>query len=154
MAATVVNSPTLCLSIVKKLAVKIKSEMKNISSADHDSILRDSVEAIKHFHWDTVFLELQNKVPTLMSLLKQIVKLPAEKKPLLCFLGSQLLKSRHQHMGLVQRAISVMLYGNGTAKQVCLLCKSLKKKDILLSLSVLGIWQSAAAERVYVISAN
>ena len=81
MAATVVNSPTLCLSIVKKLAVKIKSEMKNISSADHDSILRDSVEAIKHFHWDTVFLELQNKVPTLMSLLKQIVKLPAEKKP-------------------------------------------------------------------------
>ena len=128
MAATVVNSPTLCLSIVKKLAVKIKSEMKNISSADHDSILRDSVEAIKHFHWDTVFLELQNKVPTLMSLLKQIVKLPAEKKSLLCFLGSQLLKSRHQHMGLVQRAISVMLYGNGTAKQVCLLCKSLKKK--------------------------
>ena len=119
MAATVA---TLCLSIVKKLAVQIKSEMKNISSADHDSILRDSVEAIKHFHWDTVFLELQNKVPTLMSLLKQI---PAEKKPLLCFLGSQLLKSRHQHMGLVQTVISV--WHTATVYHMCcvLMCNVL-----------------------------
>ena len=73
---------------------------------------------VKHFHWDTVYLELQHKITTLLSLLEQIVKRPSLKRPLLCALCSQLLNSQHQHMGLVQRAISIMLYGNGTAKQV------------------------------------
>ena len=62
--------------------------------------------AVKYFHWDTVMLELLRRVPTLMSLLKQLVKRSDEKKPLLCFLASQLLKARNQHMGLVQRAVS------------------------------------------------
>ena len=66
-------------------------------------------------------LELTKKVPTLMDLLSHIVKQPTEKKPLLCMVASQLLKSRHQRMGLVQRAVSIMMYGNGTSKQVCLL---------------------------------
>lgn len=118
MASTLVNSPRMCGSVIRKLATKIKAEMKSISSNDHDSILRDTIEAVKHFHWDTVMLELLKKVPTLMNLLKQLVNRPAEKKPLLCFIASQLLKSRHQHMGLVQRAVSIMMYGNGTSKQV------------------------------------
>ena len=118
MASSVVNSPRMSKSIISEVATKIKSEMKDLSSDAHDSILRDSMEAVKHFHWDTVMLELLDKIPTLMSLLSQLVRRPAEQKPLLCFLASQLLKSRHQHMGLVQRAVSVMMYGNGTAKQV------------------------------------
>ena len=63
-------------------------------------------------------LELSHKIPTLMSLLSQLVRRPATQKPLLCLLASQLLKSRHHHMGLVQRAVSVMMYGNATTKQV------------------------------------
>ena len=63
-------------------------------------------------------LELSHKIPTLMSLLSQLVRQPATQKPLLCLLASQLLKSRHHHMGLVQWAVSVMMYGNATAKQV------------------------------------
>lgn len=113
-----VNSPTMCTSIIKKLATKIRAEMKSISSDANASVLKETVEAVKNFSWDTVILELLRKVPTLMSLLKQLVNKPAEKKPLLCLLASQLLKSRHQHMGLVQRAVSIMLYGNGSAKQV------------------------------------
>ena len=87
-------------SIISEVATKIKSEMKDLSSDAHDSILRDSMEAVKHFHWDTVMLELLDKIPTLMSLLSQLVRRPAEQKPLLCFLASQLLKSRHQHIGI------------------------------------------------------
>ena len=105
-------------SVISQIANKIKAEMKDISSEAHDSILRDSIEAVKHFHWETVMLELSHKIPTLMSLLSQLVQQPATQKPLLCFLASQLLKARHQHMGLVQRAVSVMMYRNGTAKQV------------------------------------
>lgn len=92
--------------------------MKDISSKASDSILRDTNEMIKNFEWNKVARELMQRVPTLMNLLKQLVKRSAEKVPLLCLLASQLLKSCHQHMGLVQRAVSIMMYGNGAAKQV------------------------------------
>lgn len=118
MASAVTSSPRMSKPIISEIATKIRSEMKDISSETHDFILRDSVEAVKHFHWDTVMLALQRKMPMLMSLLSQLVQQPANKKPLLCSVASQLLKARHQHMGLVQRAVSVMMYGNGTAKQV------------------------------------
>ena len=110
MVSTIVNSPTTCHAVIRKLASKIRAEMKSLSGGDHDSILRDTIEAVKNFHWETVMLELLKKVQTADQ---------AAKKPLLCFLASQLLKSCHQRMGLVQRAVSIMMYGNGTAKQVC-----------------------------------
>lgn len=118
MASTMVNSPTMLRAVIKKLAIKVKAEMKSISSVPHDSILRDQFEALKHFNWDTIILELLKKLPTLMSLLAYLVPRPMKRKPLLCLLASQLLKARHQHMGLVQRAISIMMYGNGSSKQV------------------------------------
>ena len=40
---------------------------------------------------------------------------------LVCVIISMLLKKRFPKMGLLQRAISVLLYGNGCSKQVCLL---------------------------------
>ena len=43
----------------------IKREMISISSSDHDFVLKDNVEAVKNFSWDTVTLELQSKVPYL-----------------------------------------------------------------------------------------
>ena len=36
----------------------------------------------------------------------------------MCLIASQLLKSRHQRMSLVQQAMSVMLYGNASSKEV------------------------------------
>ena len=118
MASTIVNSPTMSKSVITQVATKMKSEMKTVSGDAHDSILRDSVEGVKRFSWDTVWLELSQNIPTLMSLLSQLIPRASQKKPLLCFLASQLLKSRHQRLCLVQRAVSVMLYGNGAAKQV------------------------------------
>lgn len=118
MTAGVVNSPSTFKSLISQLALKIKREMKDLSSDSNDSILRDTMEAVKLFSWETVKLELFKKVPTLMSLLSRLVNRPAERTPLLCLIASQLLKCRHQRLCLVQRAVSVMLYGNGTAKQV------------------------------------
>ena len=105
-------------SMIAEVATKIKSEMNDLSSDSHDSILKDSVEAVRHFSWKTVMLELSRKVPTLISLLKQLINHSSEREPLLCFIVSQLLKCSHQRLCLVQRAISVMMYGNGTVKQV------------------------------------
>ena len=118
--SALVNSPTTAQSVVSKLAIRIKEEMKEVSCASHNSVLRDSVEAVKHFNWETVKMELLQKIPTLMSLLSQLVGRASERSPLICLLASMILKSRHNHMGLFQRAVSIMLYGNGTAKQVIL----------------------------------
>ena len=106
-ASTLVQSPRIIKSIISKLTIKIREEMKHVSSGGHDSILRDSVEAVKHFNWETVRLELLQQTPTLMSLLTQLVGRASERCPLLCLLASMICKSRHQHMGLVQRAMSV-----------------------------------------------
>ncbi len=104
--------------MVTEVAWKIKAEMRDISSQHHESILLDTVEAVKHFSWETVITELQNMTPTLMHLLMNLIRNPSKNKPLLCLLASQLLKHRFPKLGLVQRAVSVLLYGNGTNKQV------------------------------------
>lgn len=117
-ASTMVQSPRFLQSIIVKIALRIKEEMKKLSSKSHDSVLRDSIEGVRCFHWETVRLELVQNVPTLTALLSLLVGKSTQRSPLLCMLASMILKSRHQHMGLVQRAVSVMLYGNGTAKQV------------------------------------
>ena len=85
----------------------------------HDSILRDNIEAVNHFSWETVWLELLANVPILMQILSALIPNPQDDKPLLCLIASMLLKRRLPKMGLVQRAISLLLYGNGTSKQVC-----------------------------------
>lgn len=113
-----VNTPPSSTSTIVEMARKIRAEMKRLSSDVHDSILRDTVTAVKQFHWDTVMLEYEKMLPTLVMLLRNLIPKPMNKKPLICFVASLLLKSRHQRMGLVQRAVSIMLYGNGSSKQV------------------------------------
>ena len=56
-----VKTPLLLL-----IAKKKRNEMKSLSNLDHDSIL----ETLKHFSWETVYLELEINVPTLIELLR------------------------------------------------------------------------------------
>ena len=53
-----------------------------------------------------------------MSILSKVIPNSVDRKPLQCMIASQLLKTRHPHMCLVQGVVSVMMYGNGVAKQV------------------------------------
>ena len=105
----VTRSPTSS-KVVSGIAQQIRAEMKSIRSERHDSILLDTLEAVKRFSWETVLLELQKMMPTLMQLLMKVVTNPSKKIPLLCLLASQLLKQRYPKLGLVQRAMSVVLY--------------------------------------------
>ena len=101
--------------VIREVARVIK-EMKDLASIDNDSILRDTVEAVKHFSWETITSELQKKVPSLMRLLQCLVKKPRDSKPFIASLACQLLKDGHPQLGLLQRAVSVLLYANGTSK--------------------------------------
>ena len=113
-----VNSPRAKKAMLSQLALAIKNEMKKMGTVKHDSILRDNNEAVKQFSWETVRLELYKMIPTLMSLLSLLVPNPENRIPLICTIASQLLKCKHQQLSLVQRIVSVMLYGHGTHKQV------------------------------------
>ena len=62
LASTIAKSPA---SMLKEVCGAIKVEMKQLSSDKHDSILRYNIEAVKHFHWDTVILEMKKMIPTL-----------------------------------------------------------------------------------------
>ena len=87
------NSSVTCIAKV------IKQEIRSICSLEHDSIFRDNIEAVKHFSWDTVWLELQNKMPTLLQLLELLVKRPKMNKPLMCLIASM---QNSPKLGLVQ----------------------------------------------------
>ena len=104
--AELVSSPTKAKSAISKLVMKMKSEMRSISSISHDSLLSDPVQAVKQFNWGSVLLELQQKMPTLMHFLCAVVGQAFSKVPLTCLIASMILKSRHQRMSLVQRVIS------------------------------------------------
>ena len=120
MAPGVLGTSDMASPFVSKVCSNIIAEMKAISSINHNSFLRNSVESVKQFEWEAVTEELYANVPTLMSMLSNLIPKLADHKPLQCMIASQLLKSRHPHMCLVQRVVSVMLYGNSVAKQVAI----------------------------------
>lgn len=118
LADDILDSPVKCRALQTQLVLRIRRAMLDLSSLEHDSILRDNVEAVKKFSWEAVWLDLRRKMPIFMSLLYELVPKPESRLPLICMIASQLLKCRHRQLCLVQRAVSVMLYGNGTSKQV------------------------------------
>lgn len=98
----------------------IKKEMKVICSESHDSILWDCNEGIRFFKWERLFKEMCDQMPTLTTLLLFLVSGKDDTKRiiLVCVLSCMLLKNRFRKMGLLQRIVSVLLYGNGCSKQL------------------------------------
>lgn len=118
LASSVMKSENMAPKLISEICQKIKFEMKDFSRSKSDSVLQDMYVALKQFSWETIFLEVTRGLPTLVHFLSEVVPRPKERIPLICMISCQLLKARHQHMSLVQRALSTMLYGNGTKKQV------------------------------------
>jgi len=118
MATMMVSSPGSAKSVILAVGRKILSEMRSLSSLEKESVLCSPVEGLKSFSWDKVMIEYAKTTPTLVYLLQCLIPKASSKVPFVCFMISLLLKCRHQRMSLVQRAISVLFYGNGTTKQV------------------------------------
>ena len=81
-----------------------------------DSIFQNTSSAIHNFSWEIVWNELQSKTPMLLQFYRHMFR--GASKPLICFAISLVLKWRSNSMGLVQRVISCLMYGNGCTKQV------------------------------------
>jgi len=114
--STLIKNNAALESMLMSLGRKIRAEQRNLCSLDHNSVLRNASDAVKNFRWEVVLEELQNHMPTLMKFLKHVF--PLCSTPILCVVVSQLLKFVSPKMALVQRAISVLLYGNGVSKQI------------------------------------
>ena len=70
---TITSQSITSRKVVMEISRNIKMEMKKMSSNACDSLLNDTFEAVKHFHWNTVWLECEKELPTLMLLLKNII---------------------------------------------------------------------------------
>ena len=96
----------------------IQAEIKDICSTRSDSILRSIGKEVKEFSWDKIAQELERKMPTLTALLRGIVPKATKRNSLISKISCMILKQSYSRMALAQRAVSVLLYGNGASKQV------------------------------------
>lgn len=116
-STSVVNSKLYTRNIVRQMAQTIKGEIKSITSEKEGSIIKGEICALQQFQWESILLHFQRCMPTLMLLLKMLIP-DSRKTPLLCTIASQILKCHKRKMSLLQQAISLLLYGSGTKKQV------------------------------------
>ena len=110
------NLPQTKNHLFKGLVCTVKKEMKSICSIQHNSILRHNHESIKTFSWERIWHELEDNMPTLLKFIQSL--LPKSDRKFIIFLICAILKDGCVQMSLVQRAVSFMLYANGTNKEV------------------------------------
>ena len=102
--------------VLPLVAKQIRKEFNSICSSSFRSVLKKDNKTLKTFRWEPLLTEFKQKVPSLLGLLKLI--LPKGGIPFWCFVISVLLKKRNQNMSLMQRLVSILLYGNAAHKQV------------------------------------
>lgn len=126
IAQAAVQNDTLLPHVITKLAAHLRrKEVIPICSDEHDSLLRlKSKPAIENFTWESVWLELKQNAPGLVSFLCAL--LPFAKRnsettrPALCMCVSILLKLQNPKVNLVQSMVSLILKSGHATKQVCI----------------------------------
>lgn len=94
-------------------------EIENLSSKDSSNCFHSTEDSLRTFKWDMVWNELESNAPVLLHFFQLLFR--GAPKALICFAISMVIKWRAPKLGLVQRVVSVLLYGNGASKQVSLL---------------------------------
>lgn len=121
-ATSLVHSPLTNQRLLHQFIRVIRAEMKCASSAKHASSLLQNTADVSNligFSWEKIAEELESILPTLTSLLKGILPKATESiKPLLSMITCMLLKRSNSRLSFAQKAMSVLLYGNASSKQV------------------------------------
>lgn len=99
------------------LSRTVKRQIRDLFR-DQSALVFGQKEHVKEFTWNELWDELSRKVPLLVFFLKKLVKDVDPSKPVICLIISMLLTKQNRKMCLLQNVISVVLYGNGSAKQV------------------------------------
>ena len=69
MSDTLISTQPVSQALANSFSRQIKREIKSFCSLDRNTLLRDDLEAVKNFDWETVWLELKGGIPTLFGYL-------------------------------------------------------------------------------------
>ena len=122
--------------VIERMGKLLSTELNRLSSVKVGSMLRDhSCGIVEGFSWHSLLQELEKEVPVTLSLLKQCVhvkrcvhkgqgkggrgarRMP-NKEAAIGMCVAILMRARSQRMNLVQRLMSLLLYGSHAPKQV------------------------------------
>ena len=101
----------------KAFADVVKEEVKVICSDKTNSKLKSN--DVNDFSWDSIWSELLVYMPHLVIFLKEVLPDSSnENRRIICLIISMILKFRYPKMCLVQKVISMYLFGNSVHKKV------------------------------------
>jgi len=67
MATTGMPSEATSSAVISSITKQILWEIKKLSSLEHHSLLRDDIEAVKNFSWETVWGVLEDNLSNIFS---------------------------------------------------------------------------------------
>lgn len=102
----------------------IRMECASLCEKRRPSLLRKCTkEKLTSFTWTSFHRELQDRAPTLLSILKCAARPRRSRSdpslPGIGLAAAVLLKQRNKELNLVQSIVAVMLYAGHSAKKVC-----------------------------------
>ena len=100
----------------------IRTELKKVSSIQ-SVLCSQSNDDLKNFKWDDIYNELKHKAPVFLGVLLSATKTRCARKnqvAVICMCAAILLKYRFKRLSLVQKIVSLVLYGGHCSKKVCI----------------------------------
>ncbi|KAL9954297.1 hypothetical protein ACROYT_G041816 [Oculina patagonica] len=84
------------------------------------NVTQDScVEALNHFSWEKVMVEMRDRSPDVLDVLATISKQPSESQvPPVCFGYAVLMYQRNSKLGMLQKLLSILLGSGGCSRRV------------------------------------
>ena len=126
LAAMVLHPSNKALQgqVLKQVGRMCFREIKSLCSDNYCAMLRNTSDvSLTHFSWESIWVEVSNKAPTLISILTNClpVETKPDKKPIICVCAALICKLRNQKMCHMQSAISLLLHAGHAGSQVRLL---------------------------------
>ncbi len=122
MAVECLKQPGTRRYLLKRIGVLVRNELVAMCSDRTDSILRhQGTTELKTFSWEKLLDELEANAPVFLSILRECTRTRRPRTNQDAVVGmcaAVLLKYRYAKMSLVQRILSLVLYGGRSGKQV------------------------------------
>ena len=123
VAKECLKDPVTKKYIMKRIGMLVRNELIFMCSDTTNSILRQQFSsAYKQFSWEKLLNELETNAPLFLSILQECTHTRRPRRNrnvVVCMCAALLLKFRFSKMCLVQKVLSLVLYGGNSGKLVC-----------------------------------
>lgn len=122
VAIECLKEPSTRKHLLKRIGMLVRNELIALCSDSSNSILRQQcVSELKEFTWKKLLSELENKAPVFLTILRECThtrRPRSNRDAVMGMCAAILLKHRFSNMSLVQKMMSLVLYGGHSGKQV------------------------------------